>query len=390
MLHRFAAVTASLLAGAGLLTAPAAARALSEQLSPDPNPHTSVSALAAGAVAPVDTARRCGPEPSTGKAWERLFDSLSGTWSGGDGAASLRLPDGRMMWLFGDTMTGSFDAAGRRGLDSALVRNSIVITDGACASVLPTVHDALPGAGATWLWPTQGVVAKAGSRTSAAVITVFAQRVRRTGPGAYDFARVGAATIRVSVPWRGTPTVGSVTNLPENGVLWGAALVADGATTWVYGTRAVTASLVFGRDLLLARAPTTTVGDTRTWTYRTRSGWSRDWRDAAVIRPARQGVSTVPSAQRVGSGFVIVTKAQEFLDSTVVALRSRTPWGPWTRTALFQSPSRGSVVRYSPALVSGATSRRAVVVVSRTSTSPAQLAADVELARPTFTDVRLG
>ena len=336
----------------------------------------------------VPTAR-CGAEPTSGAAWERLFDSLRASWTGGDGAASVRLPDGRVLWLFGDTFTGSVRSDGSRGGDARMVHNSIVVTAGSCASVLPTTTDALPGHAGTWLWPTAGVVSTYGARGSASVVTVFAQRVRRTGAGAFDFERVGATVARLRVPWGGTPSLGGVSDLSPSATLWGAGLVADGATTWIYGTRPVQASLVFGRDLLLARAPTAHVGDPTTWTYRTRTGWSGDPADASVVRPARAGVSTVPAAVKRGSTFVLVTKAQEFLDPTVVALTSTHAWGPWTETPLFRAAGSGSVLRYSPAVVAGTSRSELIVVVSRTSTSPRQLASDVEVARPTFTDVHL-
>ena len=374
----------ALIAGAGLLSAPAAARVLS---APAAQPHAS-RVLAPRAVA-ATPAGRCGTEPTTGAAWERLFDSLRGSWAGGDGAASLRLPDGRMLWLFGDTFTGSVRSDGSRGSDSQIVHNSIVVTSGSCARVLPTASAALPGRAGTWLWPTAGVVSTRGAKGRASTITVFAQRVRRTGTGAFDFEQVGTAVATLTVPWSGVPTVGRVRDLPRSRTLWGAGLIADGATTWIYGTRAVHEPWVFGRDLLLARAPTARLADVASWTYRTRTGWTADADDAVVVRPARDGVSTVPSAVRIGTTFVLVTKAQEFLDPTVVALTSTRAWGPWTEAPLFRAAGSGSVLRYSPAVVAGAARARLIVVVSRTSTSLSQLAADVEVARPTFTDVRL-
>jgi hypothetical protein len=97
----------------------------------------------------------------------------------------------------------------------------------------------------------------------------------------------------------------------------------------------------------------------------------------------------VPSAVKLGATYVLVTKAQEFLDPTVVALTSAHAWGPWTAVPLFRAAGSGSVLRYSPAVVAGPSRGAAIVVVSRTSTSLSMLAADVEVARPSFSDVRL-
>lgn len=333
------------------------------------------------------TVRTCGPEPRTAAQWQRLWDAQQGAWSGGDGASSTRLPDGRLLWLFGDTFVGGVDSAGRRAPGTAVVRNSIVVTDGSCVDAVPTTSDALPGRDGSWLWPTHAVVTS--TRGSRSQLVVFAQRMIRTGAGAWGFARIGTAVATVTVTRGGTPSVGVVRDLPTSETLWGAAIVVDGATTWIYGTRPSPQPLVFGRDLLLARAPTATAGDTRTWTYRTTTGWSRSAARAVVVRPARSGVSTVPSAVHVGTSYVIVTKPDEFLGDDVVAVSSAHPWGPWVEHVLFTAPSTDVEPRYSPCVVALPSGRHAVVVVSRTSTSLDLIAREAWRTRPTFADADL-
>jgi hypothetical protein len=301
--------------------------------------------------------------------------------------SSTRLPDGRLLWLFGDTLVGGVDVAGRREPGTRLVRNSIVVTEGGCVDVVPTPGDALPGREGSWLWPTHSVIVASSPTTTE--LAVFAQRMTRTGDGAWGFDRVGTVIVRVSVPRGAMPVVGALKDLPASAVLWGAATLADGATTWIYGTRASSRPMVFGRDLLLARAPTWSVGDVRTWSYRTATGWTRDSDRAAVVRSARDGVSTVPSVARLGSTYVVVTKPDEFLGDEVTALTSLHPWGPWADHVLFSAPSTSMEPRYSPCLVASLGGRAAIVAVSRTSTALELLARDAWRARPTFTDVLL-
>jgi hypothetical protein len=378
VLHRIVLVTASVATGALLLAAPVAARVLLE------TDRTAPSAV----QAPLPGATPCGPEPASAAGWENLFDSRSGAWAGADGAASVRLPDGQLLWLFGDTFVGAVAGDGTRAAGSRIVRNSVVVTDGSCVQPMPTTTDALPGRAGTWLWPSAGVVTVTGTPGRTSTVLVTAQRMQRTGPGAWGFQRVGMAVVTVVVPWRGTPSVGLVSDLAGRGTAWGAALVRTGATTWVYGSRERAGEL--GRDLMLARAPTATLADRRTWTYRTAEGWSRAERAAVPVRPASAGVSTVPSVVLVDGRWVVVTKAHEFLDPEVVALASAHPWGPWTTTPLFSAPSTDDVLRYSPAVVASSARGRLVVVVSRTSPSLALLRERAELAYPTFTDVPWG
>lgn len=372
----------------GTLTAPGRADGRGAPVAPAPvHPSETARAVPTG---PAEAAA-CGSRPASAAGWDRVLGSLGPAWSGGDGAASTLLPDGRVLWLFGDTWSGGLSIAGQRLAGSRLVRNSVVVTQGRCAEALPTDRDALPGAHGTWLWPMHAVVAASGGPGSPATVVVLAQRVRSTGRGPFAFSRVGTAMIRLTVPWGGMPLVGTVRDLPASDVLWGAGILQQGSTTYVYGTRAVDPSEALGRELLVARVPTAHVDDLGSWRYRTQRGWSLDPLDAAVVRPAREGVSTVLGAVTSGTGVVLVTKPQEFLDDRVVALRSEHAWGPFSATTLFRSPSGERVPHYSPDVVAGSTpGGPAVVVVSRTTTSPELARRRPELTLPVFRDIATG
>jgi hypothetical protein len=76
-------------------------------------------------------------------------------WHGGDGASSLRLADGRVLWLFGD----SFIGASRP--QSVIVRNSLGLQRGAtplefCWNSGPQAF--FKGEAGTWLWPASGLM----------------------------------------------------------------------------------------------------------------------------------------------------------------------------------------------------------------------------------------
>src|SRR4051794_8491860 len=95
------------------------------------------------------------------------FASMNGTgWTGGDAAWSARLPDGRDVWLFGDTMVGGV-LSGRRDVRTPLVRNSIVVADGDGGRRTILGGDnghpqsLVPGAGPDdWYWPGPPVVSR--------------------------------------------------------------------------------------------------------------------------------------------------------------------------------------------------------------------------------------
>src|SRR5208282_2117856 len=52
---------------------------------------------------------------------------LDPSWQGADAAYSIPLPDGRDVWIFGDTLFGENRALGSNG-DPVMVRNSIGIS----------------------------------------------------------------------------------------------------------------------------------------------------------------------------------------------------------------------------------------------------------------------
>src|SRR5688500_3925696 len=61
----------------------------------------------------------------------RVYGDAGGHWTGGDSTVSVRLPDGRVVWLFSDTFLGSVNPDGSRPAETPMVNNTIVVQDGA-------------------------------------------------------------------------------------------------------------------------------------------------------------------------------------------------------------------------------------------------------------------
>ncbi|MEA3470633.1 MAG: DUF4185 domain-containing protein [Thermodesulfobacteriota bacterium] len=103
----------------------------------------------------------------SGEPWpeaDRLFRG-NDHWLGGDGASSIDLGSGRVLWLFGDSFINQASSGDRR--DAAIIRNSIAIQEGynpSTASVKFYWHtkDGKPSSffaeGAShWYWPGDGI-----------------------------------------------------------------------------------------------------------------------------------------------------------------------------------------------------------------------------------------
>lgn len=161
---------------------------------------------------------------------------------GADGAYSVPLRDGRVLWLFGDTSVAR--TAGRTD-DAFFVRNTIAVQTGADPATAFIRHYwAWDGGEARsyfpdpaegrWLWPMHGV--DLGGR-----LLLFMERLRQDGaPGPWAFADTGSVAVLIDDPadppeaWRQTTV-----ELPADlaGALVGEAVLRVDDWLYLYGTR---------------------------------------------------------------------------------------------------------------------------------------------------------
>ncbi len=338
------------------------------------------------------------PEPTSARGWQAAFDGLNdSTWSGGDQGASLRLPDGRVLWVFADSFRGAQRTDGSRAPGSSFVRNSLVLSDRGClrgvtgrggAEVVPGTADG------QWFWPQHAVLDR--GRLFLSVL-----RVARTpsASGAAGFRTTGTWLAELSYAPGGTPSFRGLHRTPSSGtadtaVQWGTAVASSEGWTYVYGTRRVPVPGVFGKALHVARVPAGRLTDLRAWRYWDGRAWVAGAGRAATVRDAVGGVSTSLSVWRSSTGqWRAVTKKDEFLGRDVVLLRAPSPAGPWTEQVVGSSPSgrRPGETTYTAlahpdlALRGGAL----LVSVSRNDDDWDDHLADADLCKPQFTEARL-
>ncbi len=250
-------------------------------------------------------------------AFDRIWERDDAGWTGGDGALSVALPDGREAWLFGDTFLGPL-AAGSRAPGSPLVSNTIVVQDSSCTTTLHGGTPAAPAALVTppeagWFWPAAGAVE--GSRLSV-VLTRFTRGGDTTA--GWDFAYRDSWVATFSLP--GLQQV-ALTRVPgSDAVQWGSALIADGGFTYVFGVEDH-GSL---KHAHVARAPAGRLAGP--WEYFTGDRWSAD---PAATGRVLDGVSNLFSVVPTVGGFALVTQEPDF-GLRLLAARSSSPAGPWS------------------------------------------------------------
>jgi hypothetical protein len=251
-------------------------------------------------------------------------------WITADLPASVDLRDGRVLWLFGDTWIGARSPDGAIAPGARLWHNSALVQTGGCVDLVGAGGAGwltIPGTDDFW-WPAGGVVA-GGTRGN--VVDVFVTRVRRTGPGVFDFAAVG---MDVVVLRRADLAVVSVRGVPHQDRLWASSVVADGG--WLY---------LFGRDY--TAGPSTYLARARArdlhgrWEFRSGKRWTRDPARATPV------ISTPPfnnpAVTRLPDGrWLAVAKDREFDGTAVIGWTARTPQGPWrARGPLVAAPTSG-------------------------------------------------
>ena len=288
-----------------------------------------VAGTAAAGPSAAPAAAGGGLPAATLTAMFQQYGDTSGRWQGADRTASVRLPDGRLLWLFSDTFLGRPGPGGARPRSSALIHNSAVVQTG--DRLGDTVHggspsrpDALVPAGADDEFHWIGDAAVSGG-----AVQVLVNRYRRTGPGPLDHALLGTGLATFELP--GLAASG-VRPLPlGKRVSWGSEVLPAGEHTYVYGTEAA-GQMKFAH---LARVRGTDLS--RPWEFWTGSAWSGREADSARVL---SGVGTSYGVRRVDGRYVLVTHENNLLFSAdVVAYTADGPAGPFDGPHyLFRAP----------------------------------------------------
>lgn len=277
-------------------------------------------------------------------------------WVGADGASSVDLGGGRILWLFGDTWIDPSGTGTRRG--ARMVSNSVAIqrgTDPTTATITfywgraadGSPDAVFPNRGGESLWFGNGV--RVGDR----LVLFFARTIRGTGTG-LGFECVGWTAVMVENPDE-EPSAWQVRELetPSNplGILVGfAAIIQQGEYVYAFGSQnPVKSHPIFG-----ARWPAEEVrrGNLRQpeWWAGERLGWISDSSDVQRWPLFENGQSdlTIHSDQ-VDQRFLEV-QTQGFGPADVMMRAAPTLTGPWSAPRMVYRPPeyyRPNVMIYS-------------------------------------------
>lgn len=282
--------------------------------------------------------------------WDQPFG-----WIGGDGGRTTLLPDGRVLWGFGDSsaglLTGNWptETGDLRNRDWKWINNSFVTTRPGTndftsyyrtnsstgipesyidpSTTLPTGH--VYWTAAQTVEPT----------TAGDKVQVFLMDIKVSGTvpsSGRRIATLNASTLAVESIGSALPQGSYTWDDPNPGepdqtapVLWGNALLTDGGYTYIYGEWQ-RPNWGFDKRTFVARAPVGSLTDPNTWTYwSTGNTWSSS--SNQLVQVSDRSLNTVI---KTANGYVTADidtfNGNATLSKQLRTYRASAPTGPWT------------------------------------------------------------
>lgn len=260
----------------------------------------------------------------------------------GDGMYSILLPDGRSIFLMGDSYTGKVTNNARSTPDH-MFRNTYHIYDHGKVSAVTSGgnHSAAVPVDypeeEKWYWPGHGFVKDD-------VLYIFQFLMYQGADGAWGFRFENTHLLEYRLP---DLTLIRDSKIPYSGpssVMYGAAVVTDGDVVYVYAQSDKEGGDMYN-PVSVAYCARTTVADIHDkWEYYTGTGWSEDYLQAVEM----SGLSSVPvSSQfnvfKLRDKYVLLTQHKVLWSGQIFTFTSETPYGPWgNKKQIFQIPDLGN------------------------------------------------
>jgi hypothetical protein len=318
-------------------------------------------------------------------------------WQAADVGASAGLSDGRVLWVYGDTLR-------KKPADPRLVDNSILVTSGTCMSQVVTDDHgpAFPrDTGELTHWPMSVVrldPTAADGEGVRDVLVVYLSRIQR-GDRQWDFMFRGTSVAILTVGPDGVPRLARMLHLTPDSVAydqinWGAAATPDGDWLYLYGTRSTGEASVFGRQLYVSRVPIGDPTNGAAMQYWDGAQWQGDASRVVPIMDAVEGPSQTLSVNLIDGRWTAISKRGGDLADSITRWTSDQPYGPWTATDVAPSPDGQDTgkLQYTPLSHPDirTPSGRLLVSVSRNTSEIEDLFDYPQLGRVLFEEVPRG
>jgi Domain of unknown function (DUF4185) len=272
-------------------------------------------------------------------ACDRLFQRTN-SWIGADGNFAVTLMNGLTLWLFSDTFIGEVrdghrehatmihnSAAWQHGVDPASARVEFFYGKSDDGKPLSLIS---PADGRGYFWLFDGVMTRG-------KLFLFLAQIETTGSGgAFGFRQIGTWLGEVPNPlsppaqWHITQEkIPFELHSTNENYSFGSAVLATNGFVYIFGTREFKGA---GKQMILARAPETGLGNFAVWQFRAHDDWTTNTADLADLcgnMASEYSVSWLPALQQ----YVLIC-TENGLSEKIMARTAPEPWGPWSATTV--------------------------------------------------------
>ena len=249
----------------------------------------------------------------------------------GDGMYSILLPDGRSIFLMGDSYTGEV-SNGRRTSGFHMYRNTYHLYDNGTVSAIcdtqgknssAAVPPCITDEGKEWYWPGHGFV-------SQGKLYIFQTLMYQGEEGMWGFRYKETHLLEYELPSmrllrnEKIPFVGSGADT----IHYGMAAVTEGEYIYIYAQVDVRNDM---NPIAFAYVARTTHEKLFTeWEYYTGNGWSSDQNDAVTMEGTEcVAISSQFNVFKLEDKYVLLTQHKQFNSGRVYSFIADNPWGPW-------------------------------------------------------------
>lgn len=252
-----------------------------------------------------------------------------GSVTGGDGTYSIELPDGRSIFLMGDSYIGPV-TNGARSISDHMYRNTYILYDDGQVSAIYGANGEKTSAavppGVTnehqkWYWPGHGFVE--GNK-----LYIFQTVMYQGEEGMWGFRYETTDILEYDLP---DIVLQNTTRIPFEGstdIHYGMAALNDDGYIYIYAQKDVDNGWNPIADALVAR---TTIENLYTkWEYFSGTGWSQNSEEAVKMEGlSGVAVSSQFNVFKIEDKYVLLTQEKQFNSGEIYTFISDTPYGPW-------------------------------------------------------------
>ncbi|XHR27302.1 MAG: DUF5005 domain-containing protein [Chthoniobacteraceae bacterium] len=238
--------------------------------------------------------------------------SHSNSFKGGDNDISAQLPDGRIAWIFNDTLTGSLNFNSNYRGSCSMPRNFIVIQSGTVLAPLTGTTSFIPATSGNIYWPNDATVEND-------KLQVFLCEVSDGGSG----SQVDQVIATLSLPGL---TLDGITERP-----WKGSRIVKGGDGYFY----------IYLSPQVARAAIGSLTGTGSWTFYNGSAWVSDSTQAIPLA----NLNGISSMERLGpNNFVAISYG--VCGVPIYAQFAPSPVGPWSNGVTVGTPPGQAGISY--------------------------------------------